>query len=123
MSFEDHVRVIEARFTCKLPTDYVEFIRSSGSIDQDFPEGWLMLYPIDQIIGFSEAGELQSRCPGAVVVGGDGSREMLAFDMRQSPPPLVLFDITAASWADAFFQAPSFAEFIASFPQVGWRFE
>jgi hypothetical protein len=31
-----------------------------------------------------------SDCPGLVVIGSDGGGELLAFDFRQSPPPVVM---------------------------------
>ncbi|HEX9354468.1 MAG TPA: hypothetical protein VF933_11720 [Streptosporangiaceae bacterium] len=36
-----------------------------------------------------------------VILGSDGSREMLAVDTRSDPAPVVLIDIRAEGWQDA----------------------
>jgi hypothetical protein len=58
-----------------------------------------------------------------VVIGGDGSREMLVYDFREDPPALVLLDITAEGWPAALYQAPSLTALLEQFPQRGWSFD
>ena len=62
--------------------------------------------------------------PGAKigVIGGNGAREMLTYDFRQAQPPLVLIDISAGSWSDALYQAPSLTALLAQLPGRGWSF-
>lgn len=83
----------------------------------------LMVDPVEKIIEINEAGEIQDRFPGAVVIGGDGSRELLTYDFRQEPPVLVLLDITAEDWSDALYQASSLTELLRQFPDRGWSWE
>jgi hypothetical protein len=45
------------------------------------------IYPVEEIIPVNEAGLIQDRFPQAVI-GGDGSREMLAYDFRHDEPSL-----------------------------------
>ena len=47
-----------------------------------------------------------------MILGSDGSREMLAADARSDPAPVVLIDISAEGWQDAVPQAEDFPEFI-----------
>lgn len=44
--------------------------------------------------------------PGLLILGNDGNRAMLALDTRDPLAPVVLIDITSASWADAIPQMP-----------------
>jgi hypothetical protein len=57
------------------------------------------LLTVDDVITVNEAGEIQRRFPRALVIGSDGSREMLAYDFRQGQSPLLLLDITAQDWS------------------------
>lgn len=53
----------------------------------------------------------QPAWPG-VILGSDGSREMLAADTRSGPAPVVLIDISAEGWRDAVPQAGDVPELI-----------
>jgi len=70
-----------------------------------------------------QAGDIQRRFPGALVIGSDGSREMLAYDFRQCQSRLVLLDLTAQDWSDAVYQASSLAALLAQLPERGWLFD
>ncbi|MFD5109883.1 hypothetical protein [Streptomyces cinereoruber] len=59
-----------------------------------------MIDALDELIGNDEAGEFQKRFPGAVVAGGDGSREPLAYDFREETPPLVTLDVSTEDWLE-----------------------
>ncbi|WP_211898225.1 hypothetical protein [Saccharopolyspora erythraea] len=50
--------------------------------------------------------------PRAVVLGGDGSRELLTVDLRHDPAPVMLVDLTTSGWQDARPQADDIARFI-----------
>jgi len=78
--------------------------------------------PIDDVIPVNDACEIQRRFPGAIVIGSDGSREMLAYDFRQGQSPLVLLDITTQDWSDAVYQAISLTALPAQLPERGWLF-
>jgi hypothetical protein len=52
------------------------------------------------------------RFPGIAVLGGDGSRELLAVDLRDDSAPVMLVDLTTEGWHDALPQAEDVAEFI-----------
>jgi hypothetical protein len=44
--------------------------------------------------------------PGVMILGTDGSREMLAVDSRDPLAPVTLVDITSDGWANALPQMP-----------------
>jgi hypothetical protein len=94
-------------------------------MDQFVPPAndYLMIYPVARIVDVNEAGEIQDRFPRAVVIGSDGSRELLTYDFRQDPPTLVLLDITAEDWSRAVYQAPTLTELLREFPNRGWVWE
>lgn len=50
--------------------------------------------------------------PGIAVIGGDGSREHLALDLREDEPAVQLVDISSGGWAGAVRQARDVRELI-----------
>jgi hypothetical protein len=124
MATDAEVKTLENYVGARLPDDYRDFLLTQRSMEKFFGEvAFLQLYPADQIIPINEAGEIQSRFPGALVIGGDGSREMLTYDFRDGGANLVLLDITAEDWSAAVFQAPSLTALLKSLPTTGWLFE
>lgn len=67
--------------------------------------------------------DFQERFPRSVVIGGDGSREMLTYDFRQEPPSLVLLDVSAQDWSSGIQQATSFSALLEQFPETGWTWD
>lgn len=84
---------------------------------------FLELFAIGDVVGVNTAGEIQARFPGAVAVGGDGSRELLVYDFGEPAPPLLLLEASANDWSEAIFQAGSLTEFLRAFPARGWLWE
>ncbi|MFD8615322.1 SMI1/KNR4 family protein [Streptomyces sp. NPDC059631] len=122
---DDQIAQAERRFGARLPEDYQRFLAAEGSIARFFPpaDDFLMINPVEVLIAVNEAGDFQERFPGSVVIGGDGSRELLAYDFRQEPPPLVLLDVSAQDWSSAVHQAPSFSALLEQFPETGWKWD
>ncbi|NGO75219.1 hypothetical protein G6045_05915 [Streptomyces sp. YC504] len=124
-SNEDWITQVEQHFGVELPQDYRRFLTTQGSMSQFVlpADDFLMINEIAELIEVNEAGEFQERFPKSLVIGGDGSREMLAYDFRQNPPPLVLLDVSAQDWSSAIHQASSLADFLEQFPQTGWNWD
>ena len=57
-------------------------------------------------------GEAADAHPGIAIIGGDGSREQLALDLRSDPAPVVLVDITSGGWSGAIRQADTVGHLI-----------
>jgi hypothetical protein len=121
----DPLRALEQRLGVRFPDDYRRFLAARCSFDAFVPPhgDYLQLTPAAELNDLNEAGAVGDRFPGAVAIGGDGSRELLAFDFRQDPPSLVLIDITAEGWHQAIPQAPTFTAFMDQFPRTGWIFD
>ncbi len=113
---------VERRFGVQLPEDYRLFLRSRTSMSEFVPpaDDYLMPASADELIDINEAGEFQERFPGSLVIGGDGARDLLTYDFRRSPPPLLLLDTSASNWSAAIPQAPSLTIFLDQFPETGW---
>jgi SMI1-KNR4 cell-wall len=124
-AYEEQIAHVERHFDVRLPEDYRRFLGTQGSMEGVVPPAgdYLVLYPVDQLVDFNAAGAIQERFPGAMSIGGDGSREMLIYDFREDPPPLVLLDITAEDWSAALYQAPSLSALLERFPLSGWRWD
>jgi hypothetical protein len=121
---EAQLAEVEQRFSVRLPEDYRQFILQTDVLEEleSAAGSYLVLYPPTELADLDEAGEYQQRFPGGVAVGGDGGREVLFYDFRQDPPPLVLLDITAEDWNAALYQASSLTDLLDRFPEHGWNF-
>ncbi|MFD7944201.1 hypothetical protein [Streptomyces sp. NPDC059744] len=86
-------------------------------------DDFLMINALAELIEVNEAGDFQERFPRSVVIGGDGSREMLTYDFQQQPPSLVLLDVSAQDWSSAIQQATSFSALLEQFPETGWKWD
>lgn len=124
-SNEDRIAQVEHHFGVRFPEDYRHFLSTEGSMSRFVPpaDDFLMINAVAELIGVDEAGEFQERFPGSLVIGGDGSREMLTYDFRQDPPPLVLLDVSAQDWSSAVPQAPSLSDLLERFPETGWNWD
>ncbi|MEU6230446.1 SMI1/KNR4 family protein [Streptomyces sp. NPDC047042] len=121
----DDVTQAERHFGVRFPQDYRHFLVTQGSMSRFVPpaDDFLMINDVAELVDVNEAGEFQQRFPGSLVIGGDGSREMLTYDFRQEHPPLVLIDISAQDWSSAIYQAASLSALLEQFPENGWKWD
>ncbi|MFJ2933037.1 SMI1/KNR4 family protein [Streptomyces sp. NPDC087219] len=124
-SDDDRIAQVEHHFGVGFPQDYRDFLGTTGSLSRFVPpaDDFLVIDALDELIGNNEAGEFQKRFPGAVVIGGDGSRELLVYDFRKDTPPLVTLDVSAEDWSSAIHQAPSLTAFLEGFARTGWNWD
>jgi hypothetical protein len=97
------------RLGCQFPAAWREYLQGQSWLSR----GWLesgcyltLLAPgesADQVDAWQPAAQ---SFPGLVILGTDGSREMLAVDDRDHLSTVVLIDITAGGWEDAVPQMP-----------------
>ncbi|MFC8239245.1 SMI1/KNR4 family protein [Streptomyces sp. NPDC056661] len=124
-SNDDQIAQAEDHFGVRFPEDYRHFLAREGSMARFVPpaDDFLMINALTELIEVNEAGDFQERFPRSVVIGGDGSREMLTYDFRQDPPSLVLLDVSAQDWSSAIQQATSFSALLEQFPETGWKWD
>jgi hypothetical protein len=124
-SNDDQITQVEQHFGVQFPQDYRDFLSTTGSLSQFVPpaDDFLVIDSLAELIDINQAGEFQKRFLGAVVIGGDGSRELLAYDFRRDSPPLVTLDISAEDWSSAIPQAASLSALLEQFPQTGWKWD
>lgn len=121
-SNNDEITRAEHHFGVRFPQDYRHFLATQGSMSRFVPpaDDFLLINDVAELIDVNEAGQ---RFPGSLVIGGDGSREMLTYDFRQEPPPLVLIDGSAQDWSSAIHQAASLSALLEQFPESGWKWD
>ena len=82
---------LERELGVRLPAEYWNGLAAGARLVLAGPgageEIWL--YPVPELSGINAAAKLPSRLPGLVIIGTDGSREMLALDGRSEPSPVV----------------------------------
>ena len=121
----DPLAELERELGVRLPAEYRNgFAARERVVVTGTKEGErIWLYPVPELSGINAAAELPGRLPGLIIIGTDGSREMLALDGREQPSAVVLVDIAFSGWEDAIWQAPDLATFLREFPRTGLRWD
>lgn len=116
---------IEREFGVHLPAQYWNGLAADAQIVVAGPHAGdeIWLFPVAELPDVNAAANLPQRLPGLIIIGTDGSREMVALDGRHDPSPVVLVDIVFAGWDDAIWQAPDLATFLLEYPQRGLRWD
>ena len=114
---------IENEFGLRLPAEYRDGLAADGRVVIPGPQPGedVWLFSMAELSDINSAAGLPHRLPGLIIIGSDGSREMLALDARSDPSPVVLIDIVFSGWEDAIWQAPDLASFLREHPQRGLR--
>ncbi len=106
---QDELRTVEQTLGVDLPEELRALLSAHNGWERWYGDTYVMVYGTNALVAVNQ--ELE-RLPGFLAFGSDGSRELIGFDLRRHPSPVVMVDITAAGWGDALFQAESLAEFM-----------
>jgi SMI1 / KNR4 family (SUKH-1) len=106
---DQELAAAEAVLGLFLPSDLRQALHSRNGSEQWHGDIFLMMYGTPALI---EVNQETDRFPGFLVFGSDGSREMIGYDLRCSPPPVVMLDVTAEDWSEALLQADSLPDFL-----------
>ena len=121
----DQLWQIENELGVRLPVEYRQGLAADCRVvvagPQPGDEVWL--FSVSELSDVNAAADLPDRLPGLIIIGTDGSREMLALDGRGDPAPVVLVDIVFSGWEDTIWQAPNLASFLREHPQRGLRWD
>ncbi len=120
-TFDELVDAVESQYGITLPDDYVSFLPNAHDPISLQGDGFVNLWDVNRVLNDNRDLPQRGSHPGLMVVGTDGSRELIGFDFRKTPPPVVLADISSAGWSDAFFQADSFSTFLDRLKASGFR--
>ena len=113
----------EATLGHRFPADYRAFMLERDGLLEWMPSGvFLDLVPIHDLVYANDIPQTTTH-PGLVVIGSDGSREILGFDSRSHPTPVVLVDNASPGWHEAVPQARSFESFLRVVAETGFRYE
>jgi hypothetical protein len=78
-----------------LPEDYLEVMsHHDGGFGWLTPLAWFDLLGVKDVIAITRDRWMLERSRHFIFFGGDGSRELFAFDLRTQPPAIVMTDIT-----------------------------
>jgi hypothetical protein len=100
---DEEFDLAQARLGRPLPAAWRRYLQGESWLRSGWSgEVFLTLYPPSETVQAHDAwGESTAAHPGIAIVGDDGSRERLAFDLRQDPAPVSLVDTTSTGWPDA----------------------
>lgn len=122
---ESELLEAEAALGRPLPAAWRDYLRGPSW----FRAGWLgsgvyvALYPPHEMLEIQRAwGAGTDAHPGVALIGGDGSREHLALDLREDPAPVILVDITSTGWDDGFRQADHVTQLIGRIESGEYEF-
>ena len=98
----------------ELPTDYIAFLRRcNGAEGWIGSESYVMLFPVNQLIYFNGAYEVQRYAPGFLISGSSGGGEAYGFDMRSGHEwPVVQIPFVGMSWEPSQPMGTSFTSFL-----------
>jgi hypothetical protein len=110
---------IERLLGVRLPAEYWNGLAADARVvvagPHESEEIWL--YSVPELLGINAAVNLPDGLPGLIIIGTEGSREMLALDGRNDPSPVVLVDVVFSGWDDVIWQAPDLATFLREYPE------
>ena len=110
---------LEALALLRLPTDYLEFLRSYDGAEGWIGRAYVALWPASDVVANNSTLEAEKYAPGVVLFGSDGGGEAFGFDMTASAPRVVMIPLVGLSRAHIQPVAPSFAMWLAQLRDDG----
>jgi cell wall assembly regulator SMI1 len=120
---DQQLQQAQQRLGVRFPPDYAAFLQAQDGMQQWFGQTYVELWTLATVVRVNEVAEQRQSHPGLLYIGGDGSREGLALDLRKQPPPVLLVGYVSTGWAEALFQAADFSTFLAQVATGGFRWE
>lgn len=103
------LHAVEAALGLPLSVEHRALLSTENGGEHWYGDVFLMIYGTDSLVDVNREIE---RHPGFLAFASDGSREIIGYDTRVAPSPVVMIDITSAGWDDALYQAASLNEFM-----------
>lgn len=105
----EEIDAAEAALGVTFPPELRVLLEATAGREAWYGACFLMIYSVESLVGVNREIE---RHDGFLAFASDGSRELVGFDTRRHPAPVVMIDISSAGWAEALFQAASLEEFL-----------
>jgi hypothetical protein len=87
---EVELDAIEDALDVRLTTEHRALLAEQNGFERWHGGVYLAIYGTESLVAVNR--ELE-RLPGIVAFGSDGARELIGFDLRASPPPVVMIDV------------------------------
>jgi len=108
----EQIAVAERSLGKSLPDDFRAFLQATNGGEGFIGENYIMLWTAEELGELNEAYPVKECAPGLLLFGSDGGGEGYAFDMRTSPPPIVMVPFVGMSLTYANPVAPTFVAFL-----------
>jgi len=109
---EVELRAVERELGVELPAELRALLTSQNGWERWYGDAFLTVYGTGDILAVNQEQHGYELRTGFLAFASDGSRELIGFDLRQTPSPIVMIDISS-DWDGAVYQAPSLDEFLA----------
>ncbi|MBE2294118.1 MAG: SMI1/KNR4 family protein [Phycisphaerales bacterium] len=109
---------LEKKLLIQLPADYQTFMEQSNGAEGIIgTEGYLSLWPIEEIADLNNEYSVTEFAPGLVIFGSDGGDTAYAFDTKKSPPEIVTVPFIGMDLKEVKDYATTFNEFLKNLYQ------
>jgi hypothetical protein len=107
----------QSRLNFALPADYVALMREMNGGEGFVGEGgYLMLWPIEELIRHNLGYESTENVPGLFLFGSNGGGEAYAFDTRLATCPIVMVPFIVMEFEALIPIAPDIESFLRKLP-------
>lgn len=113
-SRDEQITVVEAMVGVHFPDAHRRLLLEQDGWEASYGDTVLRFYGVDEIRTsyLQLLHEGPAGIDGFVAIATDGSRELIGYDQRVDPSPVVMIDITATDWSTARLQGVSFEGFL-----------
>ncbi|RPJ52068.1 MAG: SMI1/KNR4 family protein [Acidobacteria bacterium] len=110
---EEAILDFERSAGLNLPPDYRAFLRQADGAEGFVGEGgYVILWPVEKLLEWNEAYEVEEYAPGLVLFGSSGGGEAYAFDSREGQMDVVAVPFVGMDLSEVARISMTFAEFL-----------
>ena len=111
---EGSIREFEDSVTYQMPSDYLQFLRTSNGGEGVIGQQYIILWRVEDLLKWNADYEVDEYAPGLLLIGSNGGGEAYAYDTRSTPNcivqvPFIGMDLNASKYV-----ASDFGTFLTS---------